>query len=43
MRHPASNRSRWPVVLSVLLVSLVVVIAIAAAVAPKSAFGQRST
>ena len=34
MRHRASNRSRWLVVLSVLLVGLVVVIAIAAAVAP---------
>ena len=30
----ASNRSRWPVALSVLLVGLVVVIAIAAALAP---------
>src|SRR6202165_341142 len=34
MRHRASNRSRWLVALSILLVGLVVVIAIAAAVAP---------
>ncbi|MGD0335428.1 MAG: SLC13 family permease, partial [Xanthobacteraceae bacterium] len=34
MRDRASNRSRWPVGLSVLLVGLVVVIAIAAALAP---------
>src|SRR3984893_11087780 len=34
MRHRASNRSRWLVALSVLLVGLVVVIAIAAALAP---------
>jgi Na+/H+ antiporter NhaD/arsenite permease-like protein len=34
MRDRVSNRSRWPVALSVLLVGLVVVIAIAAALAP---------
>ena len=34
MHNRATNRSRWPVVLSVLLVGLVVVIAIAAALAP---------
>ena len=34
MRHRASNRSRWLVALSILLVGLVVIIAIAAAVAP---------
>ncbi|SEF15237.1 transporter, YbiR family [Rhizobiales bacterium GAS191] len=34
MRHSASNRSRWLVALSVMLVGLVVVIAIAAALAP---------
>src|SRR5258705_6056826 len=34
MRHGVSNRSRWLVVLSVLLVGLVVVIAIVAALAP---------
>jgi Na+/H+ antiporter NhaD/arsenite permease-like protein len=32
--HRAANRSRWPVALSVLLVALVVLIALAAAVAP---------
>jgi len=34
MRDGASNRSRWPIALSVLLVALVVVIAIAAALVP---------
>ena len=34
MRDRASNRRRWPVALSVLLVGLVVAIAIAAALAP---------
>jgi len=34
MRDRASNRSRWPVGLSVLLVALVILIAIAAALAP---------
>jgi hypothetical protein len=34
MRHRGSNRSRWLVALSVLLVGLVVVMAIAAALAP---------